>query len=155
VAIVALLGGALSTDNHPTDNRQSQRAAALIDASFRASSLAASAEAIVVRSDRYTVDSPQFRSLVAGLTAEIRRVKGVAGVTSYLGGAGEAPVSPDRHATIVSVSLPGSDGIDDVLGAVSRADAAPGFGATITGDETRQHDFDKLSQSDLRSGELQ
>src|SRR5262249_17566733 len=155
VAIVALLGGALSTDNHPTDNRQSQRAAALIDRSFPASSRTANAELVVVRSDRYSVDAPQFRSAVEDLSRELRGIDGVARVTSYLDGGGLPLVSRDRHATIVPVNMPGSKGIDQVISAVSRVDANPAFRATITGDQTRQHDFNKLSQSDLRSGELQ
>jgi len=155
VAIVALLGGSLSTDNHPTDNRQSQRAAALIDRSFPASSRTANAELVVVRSDRYSVDAPQFRSAVEDLSRELRGIDGVARVTSYLDGGGLPLVSRDRHATIVPVNMPGSKGIDQVISAVSRVDANPAFRATITGDQTRQHDFNKLSQSDLRSGELQ
>jgi uncharacterized membrane protein YdfJ with MMPL/SSD domain len=140
VAIGALLGGALSTDNHPTDNRQSQRAKNLIDNSFPAGSRASEADVIVIRSERYTVDAPQFRALVAGLTAKLRHEPAV--------------VSQDRHATLVPVSTD-SDGIDDVIAAVDRADANPAFTAAVTGDETRQHDFDQLSQDDLRSGELQ
>jgi RND superfamily putative drug exporter len=140
VAIGALLGGALSTDNHPTDNRQSQRAKHLIDRSFPAGSGASEADVIVVRSERYTVDAPQFRAVVAGLTAKVRHEPGVA--------------SQDRHATLVPVSTD-SDGIDDVIAAVDRVDANAAFTAAVTGDETRQHDFDQLSQDDLRSGELQ
>jgi RND superfamily putative drug exporter len=140
VAIGALLGGALSTDNHPTDNRQSQRAKNLIDHSFPAGSRASEADVIVVRSERYTVDAPQFRALVAGLTAKLRHERAI--------------VSQDRHATLVPVNTD-SDGIEDVIAAVDRADANPAFTAGVTGDETRQHDFDQLSQDDLRSGELQ
>jgi uncharacterized membrane protein YdfJ with MMPL/SSD domain len=140
VAIGALLGGALSTDNHPTDNRQSQRAKHLIDRSFPAGSGASEADVIVVRSERYTVDAPQFRAVVAGLTEKVRHEPGVA--------------SQDRHATLVPVNTD-SDGIEDVIAAVERADAKPAFTAAVTGDETRQHDFDQLSQDDLRSGELQ
>jgi RND superfamily putative drug exporter len=140
VAIGALLGGALSTDNHPTDNRQSQRAKHLIDRSFPAGSGASEADVIVVRSERYTVDAPRFRALVAGLTAKVRHEPGVA--------------SQDRHATLIPVNTD-SDGIEDVIAAVDRADANPAFTAAVTGDETRQHDFDQLSQDDLRSGELQ
>src|SRR5262249_33886646 len=52
-------------------------------------------------------------------------------------------------------NLPSSDGIDGVINSVHRADAQRGFRVTITGDQTRQHDFNRLSQDDLRSGELQ
>jgi putative drug exporter of the RND superfamily len=141
-AIVALLGGSLSTDNHPTDNRQSQRAAQLIDRSFPAGSSASDADVIIVRSERYTVEAPEFRALVAGL-------HGVSGVARR-----RSVTSADRHAELIPVSTD-SDGIDDVVAAVERANARPDFAANVTGDETRQRDFDQLSQDDLRSGELQ
>jgi len=154
-AIVALLGGSLGTDNKPTDTRQSQRAAALIDRSFAASSRASNAELIVIHSDRYTVDSQRLRRAVDRLAQEVRREKGVARVTTYLDGGGSSLVSRDRHAALVTVNLPTSDGIDGVISIVSRLDRNRSFSAAITGDQTRQHDFDKLSQSDLQSGELQ
>jgi uncharacterized membrane protein YdfJ with MMPL/SSD domain len=154
VGIGALLGGALSTENHPTDNRQSQRATDLIDRSFAAGSSTSEADVIVVRSERYTVDTPQFRALVAGLAAEVRDVPEVARATTYLQGGNSSLVSRDRHATLVPVSTD-SDGIEDVIDAVGSADANAAFSAAITGDETRQHDFDQLSQDDLKSGELQ
>jgi RND superfamily putative drug exporter len=154
-AIGALLGGSLSSDNHPTDTRQSQRAAQLINRSFPASSRVSGTELIVVRSERYTVDSTQFRSVVDRLGGQVRQVNGVADARSYLDQSGTSLVSRDRHAALVPVNLPGSNGIDGVISAVKRADAKPGFRATITGDQTRQHDFDKLSQDDLKSGELQ
>jgi uncharacterized membrane protein YdfJ with MMPL/SSD domain len=148
VAIGALLGGSLSTENHPTDNRQSQRAALLIDRSFPAGSRASDAEVIVLRSEHQTVDSPQFRAEVAGLAREIRHIGGVASVSKPL-------VSRDRHATLLSAHLADSNAIDDVIAAVDKADAKPAFTAAVTGDQTRQHDFDQLSQDDLKSGELQ
>jgi RND superfamily putative drug exporter len=154
VAIVALLGGSLATDNHPTDNRQSQRAAALLDRSFAAGSHASNAELAVIHSDRYTVGEPRFRAVVRHLTRDLAGIDGVAHVTSYLNGGGAALVSHDRHAALVQVSMPGSNGIDDVVAAVNSAGQAPGFKATITGDQTLQRDFNQLSQSDLQSGEL-
>ena len=132
VAIVALLGGSLATDNHPTDNRQSQRATALLDHSFSAGSRAANAELVVIHSVRYTVQAPAFRAVVVHLTRDLSSIGGVAHVTSYLNGGGAALVSHDRHAVLVQVSMPGSNGIDDVVGAVGRAGETPGFSATST-----------------------
>jgi uncharacterized membrane protein YdfJ with MMPL/SSD domain len=145
-AIVSLLS--LSTDNHPTDNRQSQRAAHLIDRSFSAGSRASDGEVIVVRSEHQTVVSPRFRAEIAGLTREVRHINGVASV-------GKPLASRDRHAALLSVRLADSDAIDDVITAVDNANAKPAFTAAVTGDQTRQHDFDQLSQDDLKSGELQ
>ncbi len=150
VAIGALLGGSLSTENHPTDNRQSQRAAQLIDRSFPAGSRASDAEVIVLRSEHQTVDSPQFRAKSSGSPERFGTSAGVASDD-----VGKPLVSRDRHATLVSVHLADSDAIEDVIAAVDGADAKPAFTAAVTGDQTRQHDFDQLSQDDLKSGELQ
>jgi uncharacterized membrane protein YdfJ with MMPL/SSD domain len=159
VATAALLGGSLSSENRPTDNRQSQQAADLIDQSFPPGSRASTTDTIVVHSERYTVDSPQFRALVEGLAGNVRGDAGVASATTYLGGSGSntSLVSQDRHATLVRMDMPDYDsrGIGDVLGAVEKVDANPAFSAGITGEQTRQHDFNQLSQDDLKSGELQ
>ena len=148
VAVVTLLGGSLSSENLPTDNRQSERAAQLIERSFPAGSRAAGGEVIVVRSDRYTADTARFRDAVGRLAAEVRQIDGVASATPAL-------VSRDGHAMTVPVSLSDSDAIEKVIGAVESTDAQPAFAAAITGDATRQADFDQLSQDDLKSGELQ
>jgi RND superfamily putative drug exporter len=156
VATGALLGGSLSSQNQPTDNRQSERAADLVESAFPAGSRASATDMIVVRSEQYTVDSPQFRALVGELAGEVRGDQGVASAATYLDG-DTSLVSRDRHATIVPLNMPDFDsqGIDGVIGTVERADANPAFSASITGEQTRQHDFNQLSQDDLRSGELE
>jgi putative drug exporter of the RND superfamily len=141
VAVVALLGGSLSTDNHPTDNRQSQRAAAAIDRYFP--TVSSTADVIVIRSDRYAVDTPQYRAFVAKLARQVH------------GEQERSRVSADEHALLLPVSIEDSDATDGVISAVKRADASRAFTAVITGDQTRQHDFNQLSQDDLRSGELE
>jgi uncharacterized membrane protein YdfJ with MMPL/SSD domain len=155
VAVGALLGGSLTSDNHPTDTRESQRAADLIERSFPAGSGAATTDVVVFRSERYTVGTPEFRRVVSGLADELRAERGVADPKTYLDTKNARLVSRDRHATIVPVDITDSDAIDGVIEAVDRADANSAFRAAITGDETRQHDFDQLSQDDLKSGELQ
>ncbi len=65
-------------------------------------------------------------------------------------------ISQDGHAAIVTLVL-GDDpetGIVDVLDAVEAADAAKDFDVTITGVNTLDHDFNELSESDLKNGEL-
>jgi RND superfamily putative drug exporter len=141
VAVAALLGGSLSTDNHPTDNRQSQRAAAAIDRYFP--TVSSTSDVIVIRSDRYSVDTPQYRAFVAKLAARVH------------GEQSRSRVSANKHALLLPVSIASPDATDGVVNAVKRADANPAFTAVITGDQTRQHDFNQLSQDDLRSGELQ
>src|SRR6266536_1218178 len=158
VAIGALLGGALTTEGNPTNNPQSERAKDVREAAFpAASSAAAITDIIVIRSPRYTVDAPQFRSFVRTLAGEVRRAKDVKSIRAYLGAHDPSLVSKDRRATMVQFAMPNesSSGIDDVISAVRRADASSAFAVTVTGQRTLNHDFNKLSEDDLRSGELQ
>jgi len=157
VVIGALLGGALTTEGKPTNNPQSQRAKDVGEAAFPAASSAAITDIVVVRSPRFTVAAPRFRAFVRDLAAEVRAAKDVRSVRSYLGEGGSSLVSKDRHATMVQFAMPdeSSSGIDDVVSAVQRADANPEFAVNVTGQRTVNHDFNKLSESDLRSGELQ
>jgi RND superfamily putative drug exporter len=158
VVIGALLGGALTTEGNPTNNPQSERAKDVRRAAFPASSSAAVTDIVVVRSSRYTVDAPQFREFVGALAEEVGAAKDVESVRSYLGTPRDRSlISSDRRATMVPFALPdeSSSGIDDVIAAVQRADENPAFAVTVTGQRTANHDFNKLSESDLRSGELQ
>ena len=157
VVIGALLGGALTTEGKPTNNPQSERAKDLREAAFPASSGAAVTDIVVVRSTRYTVDAPQFRSFVRTLSGEVRSAKRVTSVRTYLGTRDPSLVSKDRHATLVQFAMPeeSTSGIDDVISSVQRADASAAFAADVTGQRTVNHDFNKLSEDDLRSGELQ
>jgi uncharacterized membrane protein YdfJ with MMPL/SSD domain len=145
VAIGALLGGALTSEGRPTNNPESLRALDVKEEAFPPSV----SDVVVIRSERYTTSDPEFRGFVEDLTAELGAVEGVASARST------PAASRDRHATIVELALPDEDGIEEVIGAVERADATSAFSASITGDQTRQHDFNKLSQDDLKSGELQ
>jgi uncharacterized membrane protein YdfJ with MMPL/SSD domain len=157
VAIGALLSGALTTEGNPTNNPQSQRAKDVREAAFPTSSASALTDVVVVHSPRYTVDAPQFRSLVRTLAGEVRAAKKVASVRSYLHTRDPSLVSKDRHATLVQFAMPdeSTSGVDHVIDAVRNADASPAFDVTVTGQRTVNHDFSKLSEDDLRSGELQ
>jgi RND superfamily putative drug exporter len=156
VAIVMLLPGSLTSQGTPTNNPQSQRALDTERGAFPAAAPFSATDLIVVRSPRFTVSAPQFRALVGGLAAEVRRDKGVDSVRSYLDGGGLPLVSRDRHAALLTLAMPdfNAAGIHEVIAAVQHADTTPGFTASITGEQTRQHDLNQLSQQDLRSGEL-
>src|SRR6266545_2730645 len=155
VAIGALLGGALTTEGNPTNNPQSRRAADVVNDSFPPSAGAAVTDIVVVRSPRYTVDAPQFRALVRGLASDVRRAGGVDSVRTYLDARDPSLVTKDRHATMVQFAEVSDDGIDDIVGAVERADERPAFAVSVTGQKTLDRDFNELSQSDLQHGELQ
>jgi putative drug exporter of the RND superfamily len=152
---VALLGGALTTEGNPTNNPQSQRAKHVLDQAFPPTVGSTVTDIVVVRSPWYPVDTAEFRALVRGLASDIRRADDIEGVRSYLDTRDRSLVTEDRHATMVQVAAASEDGIDDVIAAVQRADASPAFAAAVTGQETLNHDFSELSQSDLQHGELQ
>ena len=63
-------------------------------------------------------------------------------------------MSKDRHALIVPLLI-NDGGAADLLPVVERADRDPAFFIAVTGDETLDHDFNELSQHDLKTGELQ
>jgi uncharacterized membrane protein YdfJ with MMPL/SSD domain len=156
VAIGALLGGALTSEGNPTNNPQSQRAKDAREAAFPATAASAVTDVVVVRSPTYTVDAPQYRSFVKTLAEEVSRAEKVASTRTYLAAADPTLVSKDRHATMIQFAMPDEStaGIDHVIDAVRRADANPAFAVSVTGQRTTNHDFNKLSEDDLQSGEL-
>jgi uncharacterized membrane protein YdfJ with MMPL/SSD domain len=153
VAIGALLGGALTTEGSPTNNPESQRAEKEVNESFPAATGAAITDIIVVDSARYTIDEPQFQALVRRLASDVRAA-GVAPIRTYLDTGDPSLVTKDRHATMLQFGEASDDGIDDIVGAVERADAQDAFSASVTGQKTLDRDFNELSQSDLQEGEL-
>ena len=151
-AIAALLGGALTTEGNPTNDPQSQRAKDVLAQAFPPS--AAVTDIVVVRSARYTVDTPRFRALVRELASDVRGADGVEAVRSYVDTSDPGLVSRDRHATMVQFAATSDGGMDGIVEAVERADASPAFAVAVTGQKTLDRDFNKLSQSDLQHGEL-
>jgi uncharacterized membrane protein YdfJ with MMPL/SSD domain len=143
VAIGALLGGALTTEGKPTNNPQSERAKAARKAAFPASSAAAVTDIVIVHSARYTVDAPQFRSVVRTLTGEVRHAEDVKSARSYVETRGPSLVSTDRHSAMVQFAMPeqSTSGIDDVINSVERADRSSSFEVTVTGRQTTNREF--------------
>jgi uncharacterized membrane protein YdfJ with MMPL/SSD domain len=155
VAIVALLGGSLTTEGNPTNDPQSQRAKEALSQAFPPTAGSALTDIVVVRSPRYRVDAPQFQAPVRALGSEVRRADDVESVRTYLDSRDRSLVSKDRHAAMVQFAAGSEDGIDDIVAAVERADAAPAFTVAVTGQNTLDRDFNELSQSDLQHGELE
>ena len=154
VAALALLLGDLTTDGHPTNNPESQRAASAVARAFPSQPGNAVTDIVIVRSDRYTVGSPPFQAFVQRLAAQGRETGAVAGAQSFYTTLNPALVSKDRHSTAVLIDVPDSDRAGDVIDVVERADADPNFETAITGDTTVDNDFSELSQRDLENGEL-
>jgi RND superfamily putative drug exporter len=142
---VALLPGALTTETKLTNNPESIRAESLLARAFPRDPHAFD-EVVIVRSEATSVGSPSFTSFVAGLTRAGRKVG------MFAEDVGRR-VSADRHALLIPVREPGDIGAIDNL--IRSYNGRAGFAVDIAGDNTLSHDFDALSQHDLKSGELQ
>ena len=153
VAIVALLGGSLTTDDAPTNNPESERAGAAQRQAFPPDPSRMASDIVVIRSDQHTVDSPEFESFVRTLVVE-SDVLALSRAHTYLEG-NDALVSADRHATIVPLGIPDEGEAEAVIEAIERADEDAAFTVSVTGDQTLDYDFNLLSQEDLEKGELQ
>jgi putative drug exporter of the RND superfamily len=153
-AAVALALGSLTTNGHPTNDPESQRAAAAIDRAFPPDPRHALTDLVVVRSAQHTVDSSVFRSFVEQLVAAGRATGSVANAQVYYRVHRADEVSADRHALLIPILIPNSDEAGAVERVVAHADGDPAFAVSITGSQTKDYDVNKLSQHDLKSGEL-
>ena len=144
-AIGALLGGALTTEGRPTNNPESERAVDARAQAFPGGSRAT--EAIVVRSQVHS-GLAGFRQFVGTLADELRTLDGIEVPME----SESAPViSRDGRAALGLLTVYDADYAGDVIATVREADAHPD---SVTGEKTREHDFNQLSQDDLKSGEL-
>jgi RND superfamily putative drug exporter len=149
LALVATSLHGLTSNSTVSGHPSSAKAEALFALGFPTPSVT---DVVVVRSDRYTVASPAYRSFVSRLVAQIRATGGVGAVNSYL--SGRAPVSPDRHATVVQLALKSDSAAKPVVKAVRHASGGA-FTAAITGDHSVGADFGTVSQTDLEHGEFE
>jgi uncharacterized membrane protein YdfJ with MMPL/SSD domain len=143
VAIGALLGNSITTDADVTADTESKRGYELIGERLPDPNYVD--ELIVVRSERATVDDPDFDRFVADIPPrEDARI------------IGDPQPSEDRHALLIPIQLTEdpSDRIEGVIEAVRRADAHPAFDVAITGEFTLDRDLMERSQKDLEEGEL-
>ena len=148
VCIGALLGGGLTTDGAPTNNPDSKRAEAVVSRSFPPAARREMTDVLIVRSSTFTAGDARFRNFVSGLARQVRDQPGVTNV--------QAPQpSQDQHAVLIAIDVPDDGDIDGVLSVVDQASADSAFAVFITGTDTLNHDFNELSQHDLKSGELQ
>jgi uncharacterized membrane protein YdfJ with MMPL/SSD domain len=142
---VLFLPGNLTTTGHVTGNPESKQAEDVFDQRFPPDPRAVD-ELIVVRSPTRTVNDPAFRAFVRKLEAQGE-------ATGVVARASSVQVSKDRHALLIGV-LRKAD-VDPLLSVVEQNDGRDGFSVVMTGEGTLDHDFNELSQHDLKSGELQ
>jgi MMPL family protein len=152
----AFLASALTSDSGVTSKPESLRAQDLIDERLPGSDPLD--ELVIVRSERLTVRDAAFAARVRGLAARLRGQPDVRRVATYLDRGGAILVSRDGHATLLPVVMtkdPATTSVDELLATIERANGAGGFAVHITGENTINHDFTKVSEQDLRKGEMQ
>jgi uncharacterized membrane protein YdfJ with MMPL/SSD domain len=148
---VLLLPGNLTTNGHVTGNPPSRQAERLFGDNFPADPHAVD-ELIVVRSKTHTVDDPAFKQFVDRLLVQGKATGVIWKASSYYASHDRSLVSRDRHATLITIQRQAD--VDRLLSVVQRNDGRAGFTAVMTGEGTLDHDFNALSQHDLKSGEL-
>jgi uncharacterized membrane protein YdfJ with MMPL/SSD domain len=153
VTIVTLLGGSLTTEGAPTNNPESERAEDVKLAAFPPEPSTAVTDMVVIRSDEFTVDAPQFEAYVRSFV-EDDEVSALAAARTYLDDESDGLVSEDRHATIIPLALADEDETEALVEKVEGLDEESAFAVSVTGEETLDHDFNLLSQEDLENGEL-
>jgi putative drug exporter of the RND superfamily len=140
-----LLPGNLTTNGHVTGSPESARAERLFFDRFPPDENGVD-ELVVVRSSTLTARDPAFRQFGARLLAQARATGAVYGQRILA-------VSKDRHAVLIGIQRKAD--VDPLLPVVERANGQDGFTVAMTGGGTLDHDFNDLSQHDLKSGELQ
>ena len=149
-ALVFLMEG-LTTEALGTNNPESERAEERLFAAFPPEADRTITDVVVVRSERYRADEEPFQNFLQRLAAEGQATGALAGPASP---SDRLEISADRHAVLVPIFVASEEGAADVIEVVEGADADPEFSVAITGAQTRDHDFNLLSERDLQNGEL-
>ncbi len=156
---VLYLGGALSNQQHFTNDPESSRATALINDKFPGNDQ--SRELVIVRSPGFSVDQPQFREHVQAVTSRVLAL-GPTVVQSgidYTTDPSPVLVSADRHAALLVFTMAQSaatatDDAKALTAAAREAAASSDFEVLVTGEASINSDFGATAESDLRKGEI-
>jgi RND superfamily putative drug exporter len=156
------LSSALTTDANFTNKPESVKGADLLDARLRGSTPVT--ETVLITSTSATVDDPAFQQVVEQTSANLMALTGLieAAPTYYQAKAAGQPqadgmVSPDRHTTIIPVTLTGkwedvNKRGDEYLAAVKQAEQ-PDVKVLTVGNISANKEFNDISGSDLAKAE--
>ena len=108
----------------------------------------------MVSSKSSTAGDQDFKAFVGRLEAKVGSSPGITNVVADLGSG--SPLVSDRieHAALISLRAATDADIKPVVHAVQSANGSGGFSVAVTGVHTVGNDFNTLSTSDLRNGEL-
>ena len=146
VLMVFFLGNALTGEGEQLNNPESEQAYDLI-AERVPPTPELTTDLVLIRSDDYTVKDALFIRKVNNVIQRLRSTEGVAYVANE-------PAAETDRAAIIEVGLVDEEAAANVVQQARQSDEES-FDVTVTGEWTVEHDFQKLSQDDLKKGELQ
>jgi RND superfamily putative drug exporter len=158
----ALLGGVLTNDIAFTNRPESVQAQEVIDDTFTATEAGKSTEYVIVHSESFTVDDPEFQAYVQQLQGALAAETDLLAsppTTSYdlqeaAPEQAAGMVSRDGHYTLIAVPiLEIDDATVEGLREVLAANEAEGFTTQLAGQATLNADFTKIAEEDARKGE--
>jgi RND superfamily putative drug exporter len=155
VLFLVLLMTGLTTEPTLTNNPESVKAEDVIERSFPPEPSRLVTDLAVVRSEKLTVDDEDFHGFVNGIVDDVLASGAVMGLRTYYEMRDESLVSEDERATLIPLNIVSEEAAGDVIELVEQADDDPRFAVTVAGNQTLDHDFNLLSERDLREGELQ
>jgi uncharacterized membrane protein YdfJ with MMPL/SSD domain len=145
--IVFFLGDALTGEAEQLNNPESEQAYDLMAERLSFDPTDFSTDVVLVRSDPLTSDDPRFAAKVDEVRDALRETPGVVNVI-------DTPAAKTQHAVIIEVGLEDEGAAENVT-EVLRAQDNEFFDLYATGQWMVEQDFQKLSQDDLKKGELQ
>jgi uncharacterized membrane protein YdfJ with MMPL/SSD domain len=153
-----MLGDSLTTDTKFASNPESQQGQDLLESRLRGPKPIT--ETIIVRSETATVDDAAFQQQVDKVTAELAGMPEiVASYSTYYQTQNTALVSPDRHSTLIPVTMAGTldeatDNVSDYEAALDKASLdASSFEVMTVGDASMNHELTTIAEEDLGKGE--
>lgn len=157
---MGLLGGALTQEAETSADLESLTATDLIDERINGGVESPAEEFVLVTSDRYTVDQPEFESYVTNLAAEIGVLDEVSSVATYYQTGAAGMVAEDNAGTMLLVTLAGDPGeaaenSADFLALIDEeATATTGFDVKTAGSASINSAFNKAAEDTLLRGEM-
>ena len=146
VLIVFFLGDALSGEGEQLNNPESEQAYTLI-AERVPPTEEFTTDVVLIRSESLGPRSPEFRSKVNDVIADVRDTDGVLYVA-------DEPAGQNEHAVVVAAGLADETAAENVTETLERHKGGT-FDLFVTGEWSVERDFLTLSEEDLQKGELQ
>jgi uncharacterized membrane protein YdfJ with MMPL/SSD domain len=145
--IVFFLGDALTGEAEQLNNPESEQAYDLIAERLPPAPGEYTSDVVLIRSESLTVGGERFDAKVDEVVNALRVTPGVVNVV-------QEPTAETRHAALIEIGLVDEGAAENVTEVLQRSDDET-FDLYATGEWMVEHDFQKLSQDDLKKGELQ